>query len=179
MQLINSESAYRMAHLPGNRSGWSDSNQRHLASKARTPTRLSYTQRPSSLRLRLPAPHPLSHYRWTTKPTVRAYPLESAEAASESCGMTAFLNRRRYLFAAQLLDASSTVCLAGSEGLRTTVRVDIEDPWLGAAGLPEFRPQAIQAYAIFAVPRDAAFGFFPFGSDAIRQPIACQAIARP
>ena len=52
--------------------------------------------------------------------------------------MTAFLNRRRYLFAAQLLDASSTVCLAGNEGLQATVRVDIEDPWLGAADLPEF-----------------------------------------
>jgi hypothetical protein len=109
------------------------------------------------LRLGLLAPHPLSHYQQAAKPTVRAYPPETAEAASESCGMTAFLNRRRFLFAAQLLDASSTVCLAGSEGLRSTVRVDIEDPWLGAADLPEFRSRAIRAYAIFAVPRDASF----------------------
>ncbi len=83
--------------------------------------------------------HVLLGGRRTIKNNVRAYPLETAEAASESCGMTAFLNRRRYLFAAQLLDASSTVCLAGSEGLQATVRVDIEDPWLGAADLPEFR----------------------------------------
>jgi hypothetical protein len=52
--------------------------------------------------------------------------------------MTAFLDRRRYLFAVQLLDSSSTVCLAGSKGLRATVRVPIKDLWLGTSGLPEF-----------------------------------------
>lgn len=44
MQLINSESAYQMAHMPGNWSRRLDSNQWHLASKARTLTRLSYTE---------------------------------------------------------------------------------------------------------------------------------------
>ncbi len=102
---------------------------------------------------------------------VRAYPLETAAAASESCGMTAFLIRRRYLFAAQLLDASSTVCLAGSEGFRATVRVGIEDLWLGAADLPEFRSKAIRAYATFAVPRDASFRFGVFRPESNRHPL--------
>lgn len=35
------------------------------------------------------APHPLSIYQQAAKPAVVAYPLESTEAASESCGMTA------------------------------------------------------------------------------------------
>ncbi|MCM8857099.1 MAG: hypothetical protein LC539_15465 [Candidatus Thiodiazotropha sp.] len=52
--------------------------------------------------------------------------------------MTAFLDRRQHLFAAQLLDSSFTVCLASSKGLRATVRVPIKDLWLGTSGLPEF-----------------------------------------
>jgi hypothetical protein len=90
------------------------------------------------LRLQLLAPHPLSHYQWTAKPTVRAYPPESAEAASESCGMTAFLTRRRYLFAVQLLDASCTVCFASSKDLQVTVRIHIKDLQLGTSNLPGF-----------------------------------------
>ena len=75
-----------------NWSVWLDSNQRPLASRARTLTRLSYTQK-NSVRLRLLSPHPLSHYPQASTPAVRAYPPGPAETASTSCGMTAFLQQ--------------------------------------------------------------------------------------
>ena len=54
--------------------------------------------------------------------------------------------------------------LPGNKGLRATVRRHIKDLRLGALGLPEFHPKMIQAYATFAVSRDATFllaGFEP------------------
>ena len=47
--------------------------------------------------------------------------------------------------------------LPGNKGLQATVRRHIKDLGLGAVGLPGFHPWVIQAYAIFAVPRDASF----------------------
>lgn len=41
--------------------------------------------------------------------------------------------------------------LPGNKGSLATVRRYIKDLWLGAAGLPEFHPQTIQAYATFTV----------------------------
>ncbi len=60
-----------------------------LWSQTRCATRLRYTPKINSLRLRLLAPHPLSHYHHAAKPGVRAYPRRSAEATPALCGMTA------------------------------------------------------------------------------------------
>jgi hypothetical protein len=111
------------------------------------------------LRLRLFAPHPSSHYQQAAKPTVRAYPLESAEAASESCSMTAlFLTGGdtclQYSYsilclpsALRAIKACGPPCESISKivGLGPRISLNFTD--------------VIQAYAIFTLLRDAAFRF--------------------
>ena len=63
--------------------------------------------------------------------------------------MTAFLNRRLYLYGIGLLDALFTVCPAEQQRLATTVQRHIKDIWLGALGLPGFHLKMIQTYATF------------------------------
>ena len=134
--------------MPIGWSGWLDSNQRHRASKARTLTRLSYTQAEvGSLRLRLPVSRPLSDYPRGTNPKVPAYPPEPAEAAPASRDMTAFLSRRQYLQGIELLDALFTVCPVEQQrlaGHRATSHQrppawDLGSPWISPEGDPGLR----------------------------------------
>ncbi len=141
-----------MAHLPMDWSGWLDLNQRHRASKARTLTKLSYTQTEvGSQRLRLPVSRPLSDYPRGTNPKVPAYPPEPAEAAPASRDMTAFLSRRLYLHGIELLDALFSVCPAEQQRLASHRATPHQRPPAGTSGLPGFHPKVIQAYATFAL----------------------------
>lgn len=170
-----------MAHLRKVWSGWMDLNQRQRASKARTLTRLSYTQmnkrqpeitaaglmpfvglfsglpNPGFPRIHsgLPKQRP-SHMRW--------WPF--FYAGGDAC--------MRYNYSMLCLPSA----LPDSEGLRATVRRYIKDRRLGALGLPEFHPEVIQAYATFAVSLRRVFPL-SFRLDLNQQPIVLAGIALP
>ena len=166
-----------MAHLPMDWSGWLDLNQRHRASKARTLTKLSYTQTEGSLRLRLPVSRPLSDYPRGTNPKVPAYPPEPAEAAPASRDMTAFLSRRLYLHGIGLLDALSTVCPAEQRRLAGHRATPHQRPPAWGLGSSWISPEGDPGLRHF---RSILRHVFPFTEPELnRRQMAFKAIALP